>query len=331
MRAEASFRAALAAWPRSYTALAGLARTRAARGDTAEAISLYQQAAAIVPQPRRLAALGDLYALAGRTAEAQQQYDTVRAIATLAAVNRQVYNRELALFDANHGVEPAEALRLADRRADDPQGRLRLGRLRVGAPCQRARPRGRRRDDPRPHARHARRALQLPRRHDRGRPGRHGPRPRRCSPRRSPSTRASTRSRPSRAARRPGGAAMRPAPAAPGATLAGAALAAPRAGGRARPSARQLHDQPLCRAAHRDDGGRPRRRHRPGRDPDLPGAAADRYEPRRHGRCGRDRGRAPDGLRRAGTPADADRGRWRDHCHSSSPMRASPSRPAPAA
>jgi tetratricopeptide (TPR) repeat protein len=113
MRAEASFRAALAAWPRSYTALAGLARTRAARGDTAEAISLYQQAAAIVPQPQTLAALGDLYALAGRQDEAQQQYDTVRAIATLAAVNRQVYNRELALFDANHGVEPAEALRLA--------------------------------------------------------------------------------------------------------------------------------------------------------------------------------------------------------------------------
>ncbi len=112
-RAETSFRAAIVAWPGSYAALAGLARTRAARGDSAEAISLYQQAAAIVPQPQTLAALGDLNALAGRTDEAQRQYDTVRAIATLAAVNRQVYNRELALFDANHGVEPAEALRLA--------------------------------------------------------------------------------------------------------------------------------------------------------------------------------------------------------------------------
>ncbi|HEX8940442.1 MAG TPA: tetratricopeptide repeat protein [Candidatus Limnocylindrales bacterium] len=111
--ASGAFAAALTAWPTSYAALAGEARTRAAQGRFDEAIALYRRAVAIVPQPETLAALGDLYQLTGRAALARQQYDTVRAIATLGAVQRQVYDRALALFDADHGVQAAEALRLA--------------------------------------------------------------------------------------------------------------------------------------------------------------------------------------------------------------------------
>jgi tetratricopeptide (TPR) repeat protein len=113
--AERQFRAAVGDWPHSYLALAGLARTRAAQGATAEAITLYQRAIDIVPQPEFLAALGDLYAVRGRTSDAQAQYDLVRAIARLASVQAQVYNRQLVLFDANHSEQAAEALRLAER------------------------------------------------------------------------------------------------------------------------------------------------------------------------------------------------------------------------
>jgi len=113
--AERHFRAAVADWPGSYLALAGLARTRAAQGATDEAITLYQKAIAIVPQPEFLAGLGDLYALSGRTQDAAAQYATVRAIADLSKAEAQLYNRQLVLFDANHGQHLAEGVALAER------------------------------------------------------------------------------------------------------------------------------------------------------------------------------------------------------------------------
>ncbi len=96
-----------------YLALAGLGRVRAAQDRYAEAIELYRQALAIIPQPATLAALGDLYAKTGEAEAAQAQYDTVEFIATLAAINQQVYNRELALFYANHDLKLEYALELA--------------------------------------------------------------------------------------------------------------------------------------------------------------------------------------------------------------------------
>jgi tetratricopeptide (TPR) repeat protein len=113
--AERQFRTAVADWPGSYLAIAGLARTRAAEGKTADAIGLYQKAIAIVPQPEFLAALGDLYQLSGKASDARAQYDLVRAIAKLQSVQAQVYNRQLVLFDANHGEQPTQALALAQR------------------------------------------------------------------------------------------------------------------------------------------------------------------------------------------------------------------------
>ncbi len=113
--AEAWFGSAATDWPDSHLVLAGRARVAAAQGRTEDAIELYRRAIAIAPQPDALAALGDLYRLTGRDALADQQYATVRAIAKLAAINRQVYNRQLVLFDVNHGVNLAEALDLATR------------------------------------------------------------------------------------------------------------------------------------------------------------------------------------------------------------------------
>ena len=113
--AEREFRAAVADWPGSYLALAALAKTRAAEGATTEAITLYQRAIAIVPQPEFLAGLGDLYAMTGRAQDAAAQYATVRAIADLSKAEAQLYNRQLVLFDANHGTNLAESLALAER------------------------------------------------------------------------------------------------------------------------------------------------------------------------------------------------------------------------
>jgi tetratricopeptide (TPR) repeat protein len=113
--AERQFRAATVDWPGSFLALAGLAHTRAAQGATDEAIGLYKRAIAIVPQPEFLAALGDLYQIKGNSQEAKAQYATVRAIAKLSAAQAQLYNRQLVLFDANHGHNLAEVLALAAR------------------------------------------------------------------------------------------------------------------------------------------------------------------------------------------------------------------------
>jgi tetratricopeptide (TPR) repeat protein len=108
------FDTAAAAWPDSFLVLGGEARAEAALGRDDAAITTLRQAIAIAPQPDTLTILGDLYALRGETKLADQQYATVEAIAHLAAVNEQVYNRQLVLFSVNHDRDLAQALTLAD-------------------------------------------------------------------------------------------------------------------------------------------------------------------------------------------------------------------------
>jgi tetratricopeptide (TPR) repeat protein len=109
------FDRALDAWPHSFLALAGKARAEAAAGDLDGAIDGYRAAIAVAPQPDALTALGDLLALRGDDRGAQQQYDTVLAIAQLQGSSGLVFNRQLVLFDVNHGRDLATALQLADR------------------------------------------------------------------------------------------------------------------------------------------------------------------------------------------------------------------------
>jgi tetratricopeptide (TPR) repeat protein len=107
--AEDWYAASLAGFDGYYPALAGLGAAAAARGDDAQAIDYYEQSVAVVPLPISLAALGDLYTRAGDTAKARDRYDTVEFIGTLEEINRNVYNRELALFYADHGIHTSEA------------------------------------------------------------------------------------------------------------------------------------------------------------------------------------------------------------------------------
>jgi tetratricopeptide (TPR) repeat protein len=109
------FDRALDAWPGSYLALAGRARAAAALGDTDAAIEGYRAAIAVAPQPDALTTLGDLLAMHGDDRAAQDQYATVLAIAQLQGSSGLVFNRQLVLFDVNHGRDLATALTLADK------------------------------------------------------------------------------------------------------------------------------------------------------------------------------------------------------------------------
>lgn len=111
--AESHYRAALDLFEGYPLALGGLAKAKAANGEYAAAIDLYRRATEIVPQPDLLAALGDVYAIVGNERAAREQYGVVEFVGKLARVNRQVYNRQLALFYADHGLRPGEAMRLA--------------------------------------------------------------------------------------------------------------------------------------------------------------------------------------------------------------------------
>jgi len=93
--------------------LAGRARVRAARGDLAGAASLYADAAARLPVPDVVIALGDVYARMGDQTRAQQQYALVVAMERLLAANGVRVDVDLALFDLDRGIDAPNALAVA--------------------------------------------------------------------------------------------------------------------------------------------------------------------------------------------------------------------------
>jgi len=107
------YRRAVEAAPDYHVAISGLAGARAAQGRFDDAIRLYERAVALVPELASLAALGDLYTATGDDRAAANRYATVEAIAAVQAVNRRLYDRQLALFRADHGGDLDEALEIA--------------------------------------------------------------------------------------------------------------------------------------------------------------------------------------------------------------------------
>lgn len=91
-------------------ALAGQARIAAARGDLEDAATLYQRAFNRMPLPEYAIALGDVYAEMGDEQKAGEQYELVRAIDGLLQENGVNTDLQIALFFADHELEPQASL-----------------------------------------------------------------------------------------------------------------------------------------------------------------------------------------------------------------------------
>jgi tetratricopeptide (TPR) repeat protein len=107
--AERRQREALTIFPDYYRSLASLGRARAALGDIGGAIELYERAVRVLPDITFIAALGDLYRVAGREREATAQYE----MAERAVTKGDHHLRNLAIFYADHDLKPARAYAIA--------------------------------------------------------------------------------------------------------------------------------------------------------------------------------------------------------------------------
>jgi len=107
--AQTNYQDALVAYPDYFRALASLGRLQAARGDFAQAISNYEAAVRLLPDPTFVSELGDVYKLSGRDEDARRQYGLVELIGHLSKLNGVMYNRQLAMFYADHDIKAQEA------------------------------------------------------------------------------------------------------------------------------------------------------------------------------------------------------------------------------
>jgi tetratricopeptide (TPR) repeat protein len=109
-QAARSYREALTVFPHYVHAEAALGRVAAARGRYLEAAARYRRAVAALPLPQYEGALGDVLRLAGKDAGARQAFGAVGAIQRVLAANGVRTELETALFDLDHGLDPAGAL-----------------------------------------------------------------------------------------------------------------------------------------------------------------------------------------------------------------------------
>ena len=108
--AAGAYEASLRVYPNYAGALSGQAHIAAANGDFAKAATLYQQAFERIPLAEYAIALGDVYQQMGDAQKATRQYDLVQAIDKLQSSNGVNTDMELALFLADHGIDPAGSL-----------------------------------------------------------------------------------------------------------------------------------------------------------------------------------------------------------------------------
>lgn len=116
--AESIYTEALQAYPNYLHAYAGMGQVRWAQGRTDEAIEYYKQAVATVPLPQYLTALGDLYTVSGDAAAAKEQYDLVLYIFQVFDAGGVNVDIEKAAFLADHNMDTASAVTLAERAAE---------------------------------------------------------------------------------------------------------------------------------------------------------------------------------------------------------------------
>jgi tetratricopeptide (TPR) repeat protein len=112
-RAEAAYREAIVRDTAFIPPHAGLAKVKAARGETDAAIAGLDWVVTRYPSPEYVIALGDLYTVAGMPTEADRQFALVHAEERLLQANGVNVDLEIALFDADHGVDLAHGLAAA--------------------------------------------------------------------------------------------------------------------------------------------------------------------------------------------------------------------------
>lgn len=113
--AERYYNDSLITFPDYYRALASLGRTLYAKGDLTGATEFYERAVRAVPEVTSVAALGDLYKLAGKENEASAQYALIEQIARIGKTAGALYDRQIALFYADHDLKAEEAYTIAVR------------------------------------------------------------------------------------------------------------------------------------------------------------------------------------------------------------------------
>jgi tetratricopeptide (TPR) repeat protein len=111
--AEREYERTLALLPDYPYAQAGLARVWAAQGRVDEAIQLYSNVVARMPIPEFVIGLGELQEANGQVEAAGEQYALVQAMQQLFNANGVDTDLDLALFAADHGNDPANAVAMA--------------------------------------------------------------------------------------------------------------------------------------------------------------------------------------------------------------------------
>jgi tetratricopeptide (TPR) repeat protein len=114
-------RLALAIFPSYPYGYDALAQAEAALGHLDRAIELERRAVEAIPLPQYASFLGDLYQAAGKPTLARRQYALIGAIERLLQANGVRTDLEIALFEADHGIDLPGALAQARRaRAERP-------------------------------------------------------------------------------------------------------------------------------------------------------------------------------------------------------------------
>jgi len=106
---------ALTAFPNYHIALAGMAQVRIAQKRYDDAVVLLQKLSEAAPRAKSLYALANALEMAGQDAAARKAFAEFEAKALLESGDRDNANRELVLYYAGNGKQPAKALEVAKR------------------------------------------------------------------------------------------------------------------------------------------------------------------------------------------------------------------------
>jgi tetratricopeptide (TPR) repeat protein len=108
--AEEEYKRTLVAYPGYVYALAGLGKVQAARGNLQEAANLLERAIQVVPVPEFVIGLAEIYGQIGEFDLAREQENLLGVIQQLYEANGVDMDLEIALFNADRGIDLEKTL-----------------------------------------------------------------------------------------------------------------------------------------------------------------------------------------------------------------------------